>query len=772
MSCVKLPSAVLLLVLSGLYLISLGCGGSLPGNVPLPAPSNGTAGAASVSISPQTAALSAGNSLQFTATSSELPSADLEWLANGVPGGNSASGTISRSGLYTAPQQVTSNAVIVVAVSSKTEPTKASSATVTVLSGPAPIGAVAVLSITPTSASVPTAGMQLFTASVTGTSNTAVTWGLSGAGCSGSSCGTLSTSSLSASAVYLAPSVAPTPASVDVIATSVVDPTKSASANLIVVPAVVVGVTPASVSITAGITQQFAASVTGTSNTAVAWTVSGTGCSGTACGRISSNGIYTAPTAVPSSATVAITATSVADPTKSASAAVTIVPPAGTTYYLAPAAAGGNDYNNGLSPSAPWLSPNHYVNCGDVIIAAPSTSYSYVNFQTFGTVTCSAGNNVAWLKCATFDGCKISFSASLRVGIQVGASYWGVQGWEVDGTSATGNCFYAAPSTTANIHHVIFANDIANGCGLSGFGSSVESGNYGVDYVVVLGTIAYANSGGSVNCSSGISIYEPVASDTLPGTHIYVAGNFGWLNVNGNPCAGGAPSDGEGLILDTLDGDQTSMPIPYRGQVVADNNIFVSNGGRGLTAVGNWEGTAPYSNVYLRHNTLWGNNTDTNQTQTYCGELLLSYVRTTEAYLNIAEPTSATGCGANTLYVFYVGGSYSTALLYNNFGYRASSQNIGTNNNTGFVAGPNNTFSNPSFANAVAPGAPSCGSATSVPNCMATVIANFTPTNAAAVGYGYQIPSSTSVYDPLFPQWLCKVNLPTGLISMGCKAGP
>jgi hypothetical protein len=194
---------------------------------------------------------------------------------------------------------------------------------------------VAVLSITPTSASVPTAGMQLFTASVTGTSNTAVTWGLSGAGCSGSSCGRLSTSSLSASAVYLAPSVAPTPASVNVIATSVVDPTKSASANLIIVPAVVVGVTPANVSTTVGTTQQFAASVAGTSNTAVAWAVSGTGCSGTACGRISSSGLYAAPATEPSSATVTITATSQSDPTKSASANVSIVPPPAAGYNLA-----------------------------------------------------------------------------------------------------------------------------------------------------------------------------------------------------------------------------------------------------------------------------------------------------------------------------------------------------------------------------------------------------------------------------------------------------
>jgi hypothetical protein len=57
---------------------------------------------------------------------------------------------------------------------------------------------------------------------------------------------------------------------------------------------------------------------------------------------------------------------------------------------------------------------------------------------------------------------------------------------------------------------------------------------------------------------------------------------------------------------------------------------------------------------------------------------------------------------------------------------------------------------------------------------MATVIANFTPTNATVLagGYGYQIPSGTQIYDPLFPQWLCNVNLPSGLVTMGCLLNP
>src|SRR5258707_13156345 len=85
-----------------------------------------------------------------------------------------------------------------------------------------------------------------------------------------------------------------------------------------------------------------------------------------------------------------------------------------TTYFLAPASAGGNDSNSGTSASTPWLTPTHALNCGDVVIAAASTSYSAANFGygKWGTVTCPAGNNVAWLKCVPFYACKISTSSS------------------------------------------------------------------------------------------------------------------------------------------------------------------------------------------------------------------------------------------------------------------------------------------------------------------------------------------------------------------------
>ena len=455
------------------------------------------------------------------------------------------------------------------------------------------------------------------------------------------------------------------------------------------------------------------------------------------------------------------------------------VPAHATTYYLANASTSpvGSDANNGTSAATPWLSPNHAVNCGDVITAVASTAYLAANFASgkWGAVTCAAGNNVAWLTCATFDACKMSGMGSLVNGMTVSASYWGVQGWEVDGTSSSGQCYIVQPPSTSNIHHIIFANDIASGCGLSGF----EAGNNndaGVDYVVMVGNIAYGNTGGTLNCTSGLNVYSPVATDTLPGTHYYVAGNFSWNNVNGVNCGGSAATDGEGIIFDTFDGSQTAGLSPYTQQAVADNNILVANGGRGLEVILNYT-TPPNTHIYFRHNTVWGNNTDLSQTGIFAGlisEILLLNSNTTEIFQNIAATNATDGAGGNPIYSFsFVVTGQIGDVIYQNVGWAASgTYSFNYSPGNAFTYGPNNLFgTNPSFANAVAPGAPSCGSASSVPNCMATVIANFVPTAAAAKSYGYQAVSTVSRYDPLYPQWLCTVTLPTGLVTPGCLAG-
>jgi hypothetical protein len=452
-----------------------------------------------------------------------------------------------------------------------------------------------------------------------------------------------------------------------------------------------------------------------------------------------------------------------------------------TTYFLATAVGGGSDSNSGADSGHPWLTPNHTVNCGDVIIAAASTAYDPANFTYYkwGTVTCAAGNNVAWLKCVTFDACKISFGGTWpQQAMWISKSYWGVQGWEATITAEPDNggngCFVAAPNydTPVQIHHIVFANNVVNGCFDSGFTvrNGVLTNDMGVDYVAVVGNIAYnASQGGTGQCGSGISVFQPRQSDSFPGTHYYVAGNFIWDNFNANPCAGGTPSDGEGIIIDSPDGSQWGLS-PYTAQIVVDNNILVANGGRGFEVFNNSAGSV-HAPIYVRHNTLWGNNIDLNDTNNLCGEMLIHAALKIEQFFNIAATSQATGCGGYSLYAYYVISGDSTDHVYNNVGWSATGTYDGLASSGAFSYGPNNLFeTNPSFVNATAPGAPSCGSASSVPNCMATVITNFTPTNAAAKPYGYQIPSTKQTYDPLFPQWLCNVNLPAGLVTMGCLA--
>ena len=91
-----------------------------------------------------------------------------------------------------------------------------------------------------------------------------------------------------------------------------------------------VTVTPAAVSLAVGGgTQTFSATVTGSSNTAVTWQVNGTTGGGPTVGTISTAGVYSAPPSVPAGGSVTVSAVSVADPSKSASAIVTLMPPVG-----------------------------------------------------------------------------------------------------------------------------------------------------------------------------------------------------------------------------------------------------------------------------------------------------------------------------------------------------------------------------------------------------------------------------------------------------------
>jgi len=187
------------------------------------------------------------------------------------------------------------------------------------------------VSVAPPTASVGIGKTQQFTATVTGASNSAVSWSVAG----GASGGTITNSGM-----YTAPAAVPNPPQVKVTATSQADATKSASATVTVTTAGTaasgsVSVSPSQATIANFSTQQFTASVNGTPSSAVTWQVNGVTGGSQALGFISTTGLYVAPGGVPTKSdgsggsvatTVGVSAALPGNSSASGTATVTIVP--------------------------------------------------------------------------------------------------------------------------------------------------------------------------------------------------------------------------------------------------------------------------------------------------------------------------------------------------------------------------------------------------------------------------------------------------------------
>src|SRR6185436_15623390 len=86
---------------------------------------------------------------------------------------------------------------------------------------------------------------------------------------------------------------------------------------------VTVTVAPGSANVRIGATQQFTATVTGSTNTAVTWDVNGTQNGNATVGTISNAGLYTPPAVIPAG-TITVRATSAAQTTATSTATASI----------------------------------------------------------------------------------------------------------------------------------------------------------------------------------------------------------------------------------------------------------------------------------------------------------------------------------------------------------------------------------------------------------------------------------------------------------------
>jgi len=167
------------------------------------------------------------------------------------------------------------------------------------------------ISISPNSGALYAGQTQQFTANVINAINPSVTWSVTPSGIG----------SINSTGLYTAPASIATQQTVTVTATSVADNTKSASATVTLYPPIVVSIAPTTAGLTLSQKQQFTANVVNTSNTAVTWSSSPAG-----VGSLDGTGLYTAPSVISAQQTITVTATSVADGSKAASATVTLSP--------------------------------------------------------------------------------------------------------------------------------------------------------------------------------------------------------------------------------------------------------------------------------------------------------------------------------------------------------------------------------------------------------------------------------------------------------------
>lgn len=84
-----------------------------------------------VTVTPGSAQLFIGGSMQFSATAQNAPNSTVNWM---VTGGSGALGSIDATGLYTAPSSVPNPATVQVTAALQTDSTKTGSASVTILS--------------------------------------------------------------------------------------------------------------------------------------------------------------------------------------------------------------------------------------------------------------------------------------------------------------------------------------------------------------------------------------------------------------------------------------------------------------------------------------------------------------------------------------------------------------------------------------------------------------------------------------------------------------
>ena len=162
----------------------------------------------------------------------------------------------------------------------------------------------------------------------------------------------------------------------------------SSTGNTPPATSITVAVSPSTTNVRVGNSTSFSATVSGTSNAAVSWSVNDTPSGSSAIGTIDSSGKYTAPTSLPSPNTVTIKATSSADTSKSSTSSVTLMNPTPVLTGISPA-------STNLGSFSLTITGGNFVSGAQVLLSNAPISTTFVS-STQLTATGTASSSGAF----------------------------------------------------------------------------------------------------------------------------------------------------------------------------------------------------------------------------------------------------------------------------------------------------------------------------------------------------------------------------------------
>ena len=251
--------------------------------------------AGAMDVWPRNSTVELGSTKQFGAYVPISPNT-IVWLVNDIPGGNASVGTIGPTGLYTPPPAAPAANVVTIKAQSTAYPSSSASTPLTITRKYPWLWSVSPSSLSAGNYQVAFNGAN-FAPDSKATAN-----------------GVEIPTTYVSSTRILASGVASQTGTIQFAVRqpapgAVTGNTVSASVSM---PSVTVAVSPTSASVQLGASRSFQATVSGSANTAVTWSVNGVAGGSSTVGTISSAGLYTAPAVMPASSTVTVRVTPVA----------------------------------------------------------------------------------------------------------------------------------------------------------------------------------------------------------------------------------------------------------------------------------------------------------------------------------------------------------------------------------------------------------------------------------------------------------------------------